>query len=103
MTDEEQNGFMPKCLNAPYSDYSWLKEHCYRVLKNPCSPNTRNEHLAVLDLIKEHEEQQSILDKISAEIEEHAKINFALNVDRARALCWCLDVIDKYKAESEEE
>ena len=41
------------------------------------------------------------LDKIRAEVEEHAKINYALNVDRANALCWCLDVIDKYKAESE--
>lgn len=44
----------------------------------------------------------SILDKIRAEIEEHAYINQNLNIDRARALCWCLDVIDKYKAESEE-
>lgn len=42
-----------------------------------------------------------ILDKIRAEIEEHAKINQNLNTERARALCWCLDVIDKYKAESE--
>ena len=41
------------------------------------------------------------LDKISAEIEEHVKINQNLNTDRARALCWCLDVIDKYKVESE--
>ena len=41
-------------------------------------------------------------DKIRVEIEERAKINQNLNTDRARALCWCLDVIDKYKAESEE-
>lgn len=40
-------------------------------------------------------------DKIRAEIEEHAKINQNLNTDRARALCWCLDVIDKYNIESE--
>ena len=46
--------------------------------------------------------QESILEKIRAEIEEHAKINYALNVDRAKALCWCLDVIDKYKVESED-
>lgn len=58
MIDEEYNEFMPKCANVPYKDYSWLKNHCYRMLKLPCSPNTRNEHLAVLDLIKEHEEQQ---------------------------------------------
>ena len=38
------------------------------------------------------------IEKIRAEIEEHAKINQNLNTDRARALCWCLDVIDKYKA-----
>ena len=49
---------MIKCTNIPHKDYSWLKDHCYRTLKRPCSPNVRNEHLAVLDLIKEHEEQQ---------------------------------------------
>lgn len=42
-----------------------------------------------------------VLDKIRDEIEEHAKINQHVNTERARALCWCLDVIDKYKAESE--
>lgn len=47
--------------------------------------------------------QEPIIDKIRAEIEEHAKINQNLNTDRARALCWCLDVIDKYKAERSEE
>ena len=41
------------------------------------------------------------LKKIRAEIEEHVKINQNLNVDRAKALCWCLDVIDKYSGESE--
>ncbi len=60
MTDKEYSEFMTKCANIPYfhKDYSWLKEHCYRTLNKPCSPNTRNEHLAVLDLIKEHEERQ---------------------------------------------
>lgn len=47
--------------------------------------------------------QAYVLDKIRAEIEEHAKINQNLNTDRAKALCWCLNVIDKYRAESEEE
>lgn len=42
-----------------------------------------------------------VLDKIRAEIEEHVKINQNLNTERAKALCWCLDVIGKYKAESE--
>ena len=49
-----------------------------------------------------NEEWLDRMDKIRAEIEEHAKINQNLNIDRARALCWCLDVIDKYKAESED-
>ena len=49
-----------------------------------------------------HEDKVKVLDKIRAEIEEHAKIDQNLNIDRARALCWCLDVIDKYKTESEE-
>lgn len=40
-----------------------------------------------------------LLDKIRAEFEEHAKINQNLNIDRARAICWCLDIIDKYMAE----
>ncbi len=39
----------------------------------------------------------AIFDKIRTEIEEHAKINQNLNTDRAKALCWCLDVIDKYE------
>ena len=60
MTDKEYVEFMIKCANIPYKDYSWLKDHCYRTLKRPCSPNTRNEHLAILDLIKEHEERQWI-------------------------------------------
>lgn len=53
------------------------------------------------DVIEAEEEREHVLDKIRAEIEEHAKINQNLNTDRARALCWCLDVIDKYKAEIE--
>lgn len=49
-----------------------------------------------------HDDKVKVLDKIRAEIEERAKINQNLNIDRARALCWCLDVIDKYKTESED-
>lgn len=37
------------------------------------------------------------IDKIRAEINEHVLINQHLNVDRANALCWCLDVIDKHE------
>lgn len=44
----------------------------------------------------EHDKQK-VLDEIKAEIEEHAKINYGLNTDGAKALCWCLNVIDKYK------
>ena len=61
------------------------------------------QHKQLAEWLKDYKrllEKESILDKIRAEIEEHAKINYALNVDRANALCWCLDVIDKYKAES---
>lgn len=44
----------------------------------------------------------AVLDKIKSEIEEHVLINQAVNVDRANALCWCLDVIDKYTTEIED-
>ena len=55
------------------------------------------------ELIKKYEEPKTdVLDKISTEIEEHVKINQNLNMDRVKALCWCLNVIDKYKTESEE-
>ena len=53
--------------------------------------------------INAQEEQAAIIDKMRAEIEEHTKINQNLNTDRARALCWCLDVIDKYKASDTDE
>lgn len=43
-----------------------------------------------------------VFDKIRTEIEEHVQINQNLNTDRARALCWCLDVIDKYIEERNE-
>lgn len=45
--------------------------------------------------------KKEVLDKIRAEIEEHIKINQNLNTDRARALCWCLDVIDKYRGNTD--
>ena len=75
MRDKEYVEFLTKCANITYKDYSWLKDHCYRTLKKPCSPNIRNEHLAVLDLIKEHDERQrndtnSVLEDIKAEIKE---------------------------------
>lgn len=60
MTDREYVEFLNKCASISHNDYSWLKDHCYKTLKRPCSPNTRNEHLAILDLIKEHEERQWI-------------------------------------------
>jgi hypothetical protein len=50
-------------------------------------------------------EVNEVLDKIRAEIEEPLKINQGLNTDSAKAqtiaLSWVLEVIDKYKAESE--
>jgi len=60
-----------------------------------------DESMSYLDALKEIKRLKEALNKIRAEIEEHVKINQNLNTDRARALCWCLDVIDKYKAESE--
>lgn len=47
--------------------------------------------------------KEDVLDKIRAKIEEGAKIVQHVNIEKAKALCWCLDVIDKYIAESEEE
>ena len=58
MTDREYVQFLNKCASIPHNDYSWLKDHCYRTLNRPCSPNTRKEHLAILGLIREHEERQ---------------------------------------------
>lgn len=83
-----------------------LKEHCKKQIEmcemwakakgeKPCG-KIYEEHKLTLELL----EQESVLNKIRSEIEEHVKINQNLNTDRARALCWCLDVIDKYKAES---
>ena len=48
---------------------------------------------------EKQESKPDVFDKIISEIEERVKINQCLNIDRARELCWCLDVIDKYKAE----
>lgn len=87
-----------------------LKEHCKRQIQQfervekimAVTPNDwkrYEEHKLILELL----EQDPVIDKIRAEIEEHAKINQNLNTDRARALCWCLDVIDKCKAESEKQ
>ena len=58
-------------------------------------------YLDALNMAIEALEQETVIDKIRAEIEEHAKINQNLNTDRARTLCWCLNIIDKYKAETE--
>lgn len=56
-----------------------------------------------LDMAIEALKQESILNKIRVKIDEHVKINQNLNPDRANALCWCLDVIDKYNPEREVE
>jgi hypothetical protein len=58
--------------------------------------------LNAVHIIDEVLDLESVVDKIRTEIEEQAKINQNLNIDRARSLCWCLNVIDKYKAESED-
>lgn len=56
----------------------------------------------IREWIKILSDELTMLDKIRAEIEKHAKVHQNLNTDRARALCWCLDVIDKYTVERSE-
>ena len=84
-------------LSHPIDKESW------KVLEDAELNNTEHIYFKTpsgkrVDFIK-----ADVLDKIRAEIEERAKFNQCLNTDRANALCWCLDVIDKYKAESEVE
>lgn len=81
-------------------------EKAYEILSNGLV-NAPSEHewcvafKTALETMRNYQKLQRSFDKIRAEIEEHAKINQNLNIDRARAICWCLDVIDKYKAERE--
>ena len=46
-------------------------------------------------------QEESVLDKIKAEIEEPLKINESLHTESAKAqaisLSWCIDIIDKYR------
>jgi nucleoside-triphosphatase THEP1 len=70
-----------------------------RLLENGCWQQKML--LNAVHIIDEVLDLESVVDKIRTELEEQAKINQNLNIDRARAICWCLDVIDKYKAESE--
>lgn len=46
--------------------------------------------------------KEDVLDQIKAKIEEGAKIVQHVNIEKAKALCWCLEVIDKYTEESED-
>lgn len=46
--------------------------------------------------------KEDVLDEIKAKIEEGAKIIHYVNMEKAKALYWCLEVIDKYTEESEE-
>ena len=85
------------------------EEAIYHIKNVICENNTIKPNIVVFEQEKEALymaikalEQAPILDKIRSEIEEHAKINQNLNIDRAKALCWCLDLIDKYKAETED-
>ena len=88
----------------------WLGELCD--FKDTCCPHPvgvacweqflKHSQSRYTECVYEIRDKEPVLDKIRAEIEEHSKINQNLNIDRAKALCWCLDVIDKYKGESEE-
>ena len=73
-----------------------------RVRKFKYTFYTLDEYQAAIDMAIKALKQESVLDKVRVEIEEHAKINQNLNTDRVRALCWCLDVIDKHRSESED-
>lgn len=46
--------------------------------------------------------KEDVLDQIKAKIEEGAKIIHYVNMEKAKALYWCLEVIDKYTEESED-
>lgn len=61
----------------------------------------KKSEVVISQLRADRDRLQDAFDQIRVEIEEHVKINQCLNTDRAIALCWCLDVIDKYKGESE--
>ena len=88
---------------SKYDKYINALRKCAREHEND---RTSTGHIIVSDLCRdtanlleeiEYKSKPDVLDKIRAEIEEHAKINYGLNTDRAKALCWCLNVIDKYK------
>jgi hypothetical protein len=83
-----------------------LKEHCQRQIQNfervekimPVTPNDwkrYEEHKLILELL----EQEPILDKIRAEIEQ---ITDTMGVSQYVSKIDVLRIIDKYKAESEE-
>jgi hypothetical protein len=82
-----------------------LKEHCQRQIQNfervekimPVTPNDwkrYEEHKLILELL----EQEPILDKIRAEIEQ---ITDTMGVSQYVSKIDVLRIIDKYKAESE--
>lgn len=56
----------------------------------------------ILNAVANGKPLNEVLDEIKSYIEESAKINQNLNTDRARALYWCIDVIDQYRIESED-
>jgi hypothetical protein len=87
-----------------------LKEHCQRQIQNfervekimPVTPNDwkrYEEHKLILELL----EQEPILDKIRAEIRKLDDINPDYPMDRTIHISRneVLQIIDKYKAESE--
>lgn len=76
-------------------DYSWLEDHCYKMLKKPLSPTAVSEHLAVLDLIHEHKDRVQAIDirelsSINSD-SEHASdvltVSFDSSVDDEAVVC----------------
>lgn len=83
-----------------------LKEHCEKQIEmcemlakakgeNPCG-KVYEEHKMILELL----EQESVLDKIRAEIEQKARLNILGCRGNGKSirygLCMALDIIDKY-------
>ena len=75
-----------------------IKSECY--IFNPLSFDRTTMVNTALDIAIKALEQESILDKIRAEIEHHRRKT--QSIDPYDLVGDCLDIIDKYKAESED-
>lgn len=84
-------------LGEPKFENTFSEEECeQRKFYGDCY------HCFSTAIAKRDQQLKNNINKIRAEIEEHVYINQNL-ADRANALCWCLDVIDKYNSEGGKE